>query len=64
VDNDGTICEVGESCGAYPLRNEAEIVTVDSNLSGLDFSATINAGISNLSSTGLSLPAEGFSINK
>jgi serine protease len=64
VDNDGNICEIGESCGAYPLRSEAEIVTVDSDDSGLDFSATVNSGLSNMSSTNLSLPLEGLSINK
>ncbi|MGD8910895.1 MAG: S8 family peptidase, partial [Chromatiales bacterium] len=62
IDNDGNICEVGESCGAYPLHNEAEIVTVDRNHSGLDFSATINSGFSNMGSTNLSLPLEGISI--
>jgi serine protease len=46
VDNDGMICEVGESCGAYPVRNQEVVVTVDRDISGLDFMATINSGLS------------------
>ncbi|MEJ2453850.1 MAG: S8 family serine peptidase [Candidatus Thiodiazotropha sp.] len=46
VDNNGKICEVGESCGAYPVRNQEVAVTVDRNISGLDFMATINSGLS------------------
>lgn len=64
VDNDGKICEVGESCGAYPLRTEIEAVTVNRNHSGLDFNATINSGLSNMSSTNFTLPFEGFPVQK
>ncbi len=64
VDNDGKICEVGESCGAYPLRNEVDIVTVNRNYSGLDFNATINSGLSNANSTNFTLPFDGFSVIK
>ncbi|MEJ2395378.1 MAG: S8 family serine peptidase, partial [Candidatus Thiodiazotropha sp.] len=62
VDNDGNICEIGESCGAYPLHQQEELVTVDRDLSGLDFIATINSGLSGNTSAISALPAEGISI--
>jgi serine protease len=64
VDNDGQICEVGESCGAYPLRNQTELVTVDRNLSGYDFLATINSGLSDPPKTNSVAPVDGISIFK
>jgi serine protease len=65
VDNDNYICEVGESCAAYPAYGNAEVLKVDRNLTGLDFLATINSGLSSssASSSGMVVPAEGFRIN-
>jgi serine protease len=63
VDNDGYICEVGESCGAYPVYGQSEVITADRNISGLDFLATINSGLSSSSITSLVMPAQGLPIN-
>lgn len=62
VDNDGNICEVGESCGAYPVRNQEEVISVDRDLSGIDFVVTINSGLSGSAATRLVLPEQGISI--
>jgi serine protease len=63
ADNDGSICEVGESCGAYPVRNKEEMITVDRSISGIDFLATINSGLSGTAaSAGLTLTGRGLPI--
>ncbi|MBL0727444.1 S8 family serine peptidase [Piscinibacter sp. HJYY11] len=38
-DNDDTICNVGEACGAYLTLDDPVRVTVNANRSGLDFTA-------------------------
>ena len=63
ADNDGNICEIGESCGAYPVRSEEELITVDRNMSGIDFLATINSGLrGTAASAGLTLTGRGLPI--
>jgi serine protease len=64
VDNDGYICEVGESCGVYPLFGQEEVISVGGNITGLDFLATINTGLSGSSSNILNLSAEGIPIKR
>ncbi|AMV72482.1 S8 family peptidase [Desulfuromonas carbonis] len=40
-DHDGQICDPGESCGAYPLRNNPSVISVTTgNRTGLDFSSS------------------------
>ena len=37
-DNNGAICDFSESCGIYPRLDSANtVITIDKNLSGLDF---------------------------
>ncbi len=45
-DNDGFICDPGESCGAYPIQGLATDFTVDSDRSGLNFVTGSMSGIS------------------
>ncbi len=44
-NNDGYICDAGESCGAYLTLDMPLIIPVDSDLSGLDFSTGFSWGI-------------------
>jgi serine protease len=37
ADDDGTICDAGEACGAYPTLSDPTQVSVDSARSGVDF---------------------------
>ena len=37
LDNDFTICDNGEACGAYPTLDSALAITVDRDITGLDF---------------------------
>lgn len=46
IDNDVLICQTGESCGAYPTLNTVRSITVDSNLTNIDFTADILASFS------------------
>ena len=39
LDNDFALCHTGEACGGYPTLDLQTEVRVDSNRSGLDFSA-------------------------
>lgn len=40
ADNNGSICDLGEACGAYVSMDEPALVTVNGNRSGLDFNAS------------------------
>lgn len=62
VDNDGQICEVGESCGAYPIRGQEEVISVGGNLTGLDFLATINSGLGGTAAADFTPPAKAITI--
>lgn len=48
LDNDGIICDAGEACGGFPTLDQPEVISVTSDLFGLDF-------LSNFSSTLFSL---------
>lgn len=37
LDNDGFICDAGEACAIYPVRNLVEPITVDRSLVNLEF---------------------------
>ncbi len=36
-DNDKFICDEGESCGSYPLYGSSSIISVNDNITGIDF---------------------------
>ncbi len=51
-DNDGFICDEGEVCGEYLTRDQPIVVTVDRELSGLDFLVNYAAPITALGAAG------------
>ena len=58
VDNDGLVCQLGESCGAFPVLNAmTDIVVTNQNVTGLNFVVEL---LSNLGLSGSSnFSAEG-----
>lgn len=64
VDNNSIICEIGESCGAYPLRYQELLVTLIQNINGLDFPATINSGLSGTTGVDTLSTQQGFPVKK
>ena len=57
-DNDGFLCDSGEACGKFPLVDSPTTVTVDGDMSNLDFPASYGFFATDESSaaTTLSLP--------
>ncbi len=56
VDNDGVVCQLGESCGGYPVLNAmTDIVVTNQDVIGLSFVVDLlsNLGLSGSSSLGL-----------
>ena len=46
LDNDGSICDPAEACGAYPVENAPETIVVDDGVvDGLDFLVTYRTGV-------------------
>jgi serine protease len=46
LDNDGSICSRGESCGAYPIiDSSAQILPLTKSYTGIDFTASTLGGI-------------------
>ncbi|AHE97044.1 S8 family serine peptidase [Thioalkalivibrio paradoxus] len=52
MDDDRQICDPGEACGAYPTLTLFELLRVDRDLAGLDFSVGFRAGRPGLSGLG------------
>jgi serine protease len=53
VDNDSFVCQLGESCGGYPILNAlSDVVVTNQNITGLDFVVNLlsNLGLANSSS--------------
>jgi serine protease len=56
VDNDGFICQLGESCGGFPVLNSiADIVVADENISDLNFVVDLLSNLGLSSSNSLKL---------
>ena len=51
-DNDGFICDAGEACGAFATLDQPTLVTVDSNLTNLDFNTGFITTVTGLSVSG------------
>ena len=45
ADNDGFICDSGESCGGYPLLGRMEAIRVGSNVVDMDFGVSYTRGL-------------------
>ena len=54
-NNDDYICDEGEICGAYLSLDEPAVLTVQSDLEGLDFSTDVIVNISNAGTQGAML---------
>lgn len=55
MDNDYTICDSGEACGAYTgYAQGSGVVTVSQDISGIDFSVAFDADMGVLSPAGIS----------
>jgi len=55
IDNDLVICQLGESCGGFPVLNKlSDVQVTDSNIAGLDF---ISGVLSNFGATNASNPS-------
>ena len=55
VDNDFTICDIGEACGGYPTRDDIQPVTIRKNKKKMDFltgyAPNLEAGPASVSSS-------------
>ena len=51
-DNDATICDWGEACGIYITMTAPKLVTVNGDISGLNFSTGFRSAINESASTG------------
>ena len=51
VDNDFTVCSVGESCGSYPTLGRPINIVIDENKESINFLASVITGIINSAST-------------
>ena len=45
-DNDNALCNTGEVCGAYLSLDQPAVITVESDMTDIDFSTDINLGLS------------------
>jgi serine protease len=45
LDNNLLICEAGESCGSYPTMGDAAVVSVDSDMTNLDFDISFDQNL-------------------
>jgi serine protease len=52
MNNDGYICDDGEACGAWPVESRLEVVTVDGERTGLDFSTSYRTSLQSAATTG------------
>jgi serine protease len=59
-DNDFSICDEGEACGAYPTLIDPAVITVSSDRSGLDFVAGFLSFTTESSATGPAHPGVGY----
>ncbi len=65
IDNDGFICDIGESCGSYPVLNEFFVLDINDetgNPSDLDFISTVISGVTNRTGAIAGAPVEGFKL--
>ena len=45
-DNDSSLCEVGEGCGGYPVLSQLSPITVEGDVSGLEFTTSFLSALS------------------
>ena len=52
INNDGLVCEDGESCGFYPSIGEVVALRIDSNRDNINFPAGLHTTLGTESTTG------------
>jgi serine protease len=63
VDNDGFICDIGETCGSYPVLNEQFVLDVTGSRTDIDFTSSVISGVTtNRASAIAGRPVEGFKL--
>jgi len=62
IDNDGFICDIGESCGSYPILNEFFLLDISSSRSDIDFISNVISGVTNRTGAIAGAPVEGFKL--
>ncbi len=45
MDNDGTVCDRGESCGRYPFNSLLETILIDKNVQGIEMTSVFDVEI-------------------
>ncbi len=53
LDNNLLICEAGESCGGYPTMGGAAVISVDKNMTNLDFNISFDQNLDSAQFFGL-----------
>ncbi|ABC32388.1 Subtilisin-like serine protease [Hahella chejuensis KCTC 2396] len=64
LDNDGKICDSGEACAEYPVRNALETIVVNESKSGLSFATGFQSEISGAGADGSPAHKEYRLLNK
>jgi serine protease len=63
VDNDGFICDIGETCGSYPVLNEQFVLDVTGSRTDIDFTSSVISGVTtNRASAIAGRPVDGFKL--
>ncbi len=59
-NNNGSICDADEACGAYPSLDQPQTITVSGGAAGLDFTTGFAISISGQSASGGGSPRPGY----
>jgi serine protease len=62
-DNDNTICDAGEACGAYITQTQPKAIGANDDHSGLDFSSSFNTNLRN-QGIATTIPIDGLAIRR
>jgi serine protease len=60
LDNNLLICEAGESCGSYPTLGDAAVITVDTDMTNLDFNISFDQNLDAAQPFGLGVEVNPF----
>jgi serine protease len=64
LDNDGTICNAGEACGAYITQTQPKTIGANDDHSGLDFSSSFNTNLRNQGKAIATTPIGGLAVRR
>ena len=60
LDNNLLICEAGESCGSYPTLGDAAVISVNGNMTDLDFNISFDQNLDSAQLFGLGVELNPF----